>query len=171
MHDFKVKNEERWARLAGKDLICTWKGRRKYEIIGDGKIIAQLSWPKLFGPNAIGESTDGEWEIKRKGYFKYQYSVLNKNSQLLAGTFVRSWDALLSLSSGAVYKFDRRLCLPIHIWLTSDNIPVMRFFRRSFSHVIRIEPEALKNKDLSLLAILGLYIICEENSLYLAGSS
>lgn len=169
MHDFKIKNEERWARLAGKDLICAWKGRRKCEIIGDGKIIAHLSWPESFGPNAIGESADGKWDIKRKGYFKYQYSVLNKDSQLLEGTFVRSWDTLLTLSGGDIYRFDRSFWLPTHAWFTSDNTPIIRFFLRGLRYVIRIEVGALKIKDLSLLAILGLYIIREESALFVLG--
>lgn len=156
--------------MAGKDLICAWKERRKYEIMEDGQMIAQLFWPKPFGSDAIGKSAEGEWEIKRKGYFRYQYSVLNKNSQFLEGTFVRSWDTLLTLSRGDMYKLDRSFLLPTHTWLTSDNTPIIRFFLRGLYYIIRVEDEALKTGDLSLLAILGLYIIREESGWFILGT-
>ena len=148
--------------FVGKDLI--WKRKwfsRKYELTCDEKLIAQIDWPKAFRAYAVVESAEGQWEIKRRGYWRYKYSIYKKDTEILEATFLRSWDTILTFSNGTVYRFDRAVLAPDRIWRTSNNTPLIRYFARIW-YIMQIEPEALKIKELSLLAILGIYLIFEE---------
>jgi hypothetical protein len=153
------------------DLLPRWVQRdladRRYELRAGGSVVATLRWERAWGSLATGETAEGRWTIKRTGFLRPRVTVREAGSETQV--------ALVSLHSGGTtgevkladeHEFRWNGMTPHRAECAFTSVagePLVtfrpRFVMMQSEAEIEIEKRALALPELSLLALLGWYLI------------
>ena len=151
---------------AGQDLKWVQRSARKpaYELRSGEEVIGSLVWQR--SSLAVGEMADRRWTIKREGFWHPRVTVRLADSELNTAVFHPSWSGggIVELTSGRVLRFHAaNLWRSKWEWQETEAEALVRFkSRRGFSKSgadVEITPAAAGFPELSLLAMLGWYLL------------
>jgi hypothetical protein len=137
-----------------------------YELRAGDNSLAALRWQKTFGSLALAESADGTWTFKRSGFLnpKVTVRVLGAEAEVAVFTPGSMGEGTLQLSNGRRYRW-----LNTSFWRSAwafaneagealvDFKPEFVFFKQAAE--VKVEPGAVSVPDLSLLTLLGWYLM------------
>jgi len=137
--------------------------RAEYQLIADGKALASLRWKKAFGSLATAEAADGRWTFKRVGFLRPRVTVRAEGS-VADVAVLEPGTGVLQFSDGHRYHW-----VNTSSWggewafASEDGTVLVRFLFPMASLRMRgrvqVEPEARTQQDLSLLLLLGWYLV------------
>ena len=155
--------------IAGQDArTLTWAHphpfQSQYELRAGDDLLATLRWRSAFGSLADAEAADGHWTFKRVGFLKPSISVRIAGADEDLAAFRVHWDGAGELVLGDGRRYEWR---PANFWHTqwawtdAAGAPLLHFRP---AHLVRqadveVSPAALAVPDLSLLSLLGWYLM------------
>lgn len=156
------------ANMTGPGQTLQWvqrsAGRQAYELRAGEELIGSLVWQR--GSLAVGEIADRRWTVKREGFWHPRVTVRVQDSELDTVVFHPSWrgGGFLELTSGRILRFKAaNLWHSQWDWQEAEGEALVRFrSRRGFLKSgadLEITPAAAGFPELSLLAVLGWYLI------------
>ncbi len=137
--------------------------RAEYQLIADGKALSSLRWKRAFGSLAKAEAADGRWTFKRVGFLRPRVTVRAEGS--VAGV------AMLDPGTGVLQFSDRHRYHWVNTssrrgewaFASEDGTVLVRFLFPMASlrmkGTVQVEPAAGTQQDLSLLLLLGWYLV------------
>jgi hypothetical protein len=155
-----------------KNQIMTWTRRegRHFELTSGDHVFADLSWHSMFGSLAIGATADGQWTIKRVGFFRPRVTVRlpDHDADFATLQYSRYGESVLQLNDGSTYRWkatkrrrSERGFFTADGRLVVSCIPRTKWFR--FEADMLIEPGQEMCRDVSLLVLLGWYRLVLEH--------
>jgi hypothetical protein len=139
--------------------------RNEYQLIADDKALASLRWEKAFGSLATAEAADGRWTFKRAGYLRPRVTVRAEGSEADVATLEPGWtgSGVLQLSDGLRYRWANTSFWSGEWAFVSEAGTVLVRFLPGYSRkkrgTVHVEPEARTLRHLSLLLLLGWYLV------------
>jgi hypothetical protein len=140
--------------------------KREYELRAGDKVVATLRWQKAFGSLALAETTAGAWTFKRSGFLRPKVTVRGLGSEKEVAVFKSSWggEGTLRFSDGPCYQW-QNTSFWRSAWAFANEAgeslvhfkPEVAVFKQSAE--VKVEPGAFSLPDLSLLTVLGWYIM------------
>ncbi len=107
--------------LIGSEL--SWRQPRafklEFELKHGEEVVARFHFPKLFSHEAIGESADGCWKFRRRGFLRRRFEIIPCNNELPIATLIPDmWErgGELVLSKG------RKLHLSSNWWKATHSV-------------------------------------------------
>ncbi|HXF06806.1 MAG TPA: hypothetical protein VNM72_15540 [Blastocatellia bacterium] len=154
--------------VVGQELMWVQPKRltRRYELRVGEDVLATLQWQEMFGSLAVAESADGQWTLKRSGFLRARVTIRVAGSDCDSAVFVAGWwgNGILEFLGGP-----RFIWKPLNFWRSEwawtgvDGALLLRVKRKfTWTKVegrVQIEPTAGSVPQLSLLAILGWYLV------------
>jgi len=130
----------------------------------DNEQVARLIWKNSWGSLATGESADGIWTMKRKGFLHPKITIRSSISDVGIVTMSLGGSGILELAEVPGYRFDRTKQGIAVLDSSGSEILIVRpvvAARSRLEGVIQIEERTrgLPRGLLSLLAILSWYIV------------
>jgi hypothetical protein len=154
------------SEVAGQELKWMQPSARKqaYELRAGDEVIGTLVWRR--SSLAFGETGDRQWSFKREGFWRPRVTVRVPDSELNSAIFHPSWmgGGALELSSGRVLRLGAaNLWHSQWDWQETEGKALVRFkSRRGFlksAADVEITPDAAGFPELSLLVVLGWYLL------------
>jgi hypothetical protein len=146
--------------------------RREYELRSQEDITATLKWQNAFGSLALAETVDQKWTMKRSGFLRPSVTIREADSEQEIAAFRPNWggEGKLQFAQGSWYAWQTTNFWRTH-WLFVNQVgePLVHFnaefestaaiiiFKKAA--VVEIEPRAARIAELSLLAVLGWYLM------------
>lgn len=158
----------RFRDLIGQELMWVQPKRltRRYELRAGEDLSATLQWQKTFGSLAVAESADGQWTIKRSGFLRPRVTIRVAGSDSDIAVFEAGWwgDGILEILGGPRFFWKSlNFWRSEWAWMGADGALLLRvktkFTLTKMEGRVQIEPTAGSIPQLSLLAILGWYLI------------
>jgi len=158
---------KRLAECAGRELL--WAQRSHFSVesqLHDGEeVCARLEWHWGFNPTAEGETEEGRWRFRRRGFFSGVHEIFTAGEdQPLATCRFRWWTGTLRFRDGREWSW-RRESFWGGRWRfeTGSGAPLLHM-RRRFAFpgtraVFRLEPELAASSEASMLTLFGWYLI------------
>jgi hypothetical protein len=139
---------------------------RRYELRADDAVIATLGWETTLGSLATGETAEGRWTLKRAGFLRPRVMARVAGSKIPAATVTLHWDGNgdVNFADGHEFRWARMSFWHSEWAFTSKDGQPLLVFKPKFVMLgagaeIEIEAHALSLPELSLLALLGWYLI------------
>jgi hypothetical protein len=139
--------------------------RREYLLRSNGDELGRLLWDKEQGSLATAQTAGASWTFKRIGFFQPHISARGAGSE---GEFARfelgaGGGGVVHLADGHIFRWNSNLWRSEWAWVNAAGVHGIRF-RRDFSMdkregTVEIVPDALPQRDVPLLVLLGWYII------------
>lgn len=156
------------ANFLGRELIWTSSQaqKRTYELHADTEVVATLYQPSGWRSNRLGSAADGRWTFARVGVFRQRVVICDADSGAEIASLPRTGragNASLALPDGSQYQWrSGSVWGSKWVWLDASEQPLLRF--RQFGALrlqcaVAVEPSAATNQHLSLLAMLGWYLM------------
>jgi hypothetical protein len=144
--------------------------KREYELRSSAELCATLKWQRPLGSLATGESADGIWTFKRLGFLRPRVNIRAEGSIESYALYEAGWagGGRLLFPDAHGYFWRQRSFWHNEWAFESERGDVVCQFRAGIS-VFRQKTQlsiiGRKNNipDLSLLAILGLYLMILSN--------
>ena len=139
--------------------------RNEYQLIADGKTLASLRWEKAFGSLATAEAADGRWTFKRVGFLRPRVTVRAEGSEADVATLEPGWmgSGVLQFSDGHRYRWANTSFWGGEWAFASEAGTVLVRFLPGYSRkkrgTVHVESEARTLQHLSLLLLLGWYLV------------
>jgi hypothetical protein len=145
---------------------------REYELRAGNEVVATLRWQKTLGSLALAESADGAWTFKRSGFLSPRITVRRPDSEADVGVFKPGWrgEGMLRLLEGRGYQWlntsfwhsewafaDEAGKPLVHFKTEFEPAAVFAIFKHAAE--VTFEPSAFSVLDLSLLTLLGWYLM------------
>jgi hypothetical protein len=139
---------------------------RQYELTAGPDVVGGLKWESMFGSLATAEAAEGTWTFKRAGFLSPRLTVRKpgSDSDLAVLRIGFKGDGILHGPQRRNYQWQR-----INFWrsewaFASETGRQLISFDPDFSLLkhaatVKVEPEALRLEDLSLLTALGWYVM------------
>ena len=129
-------------------------------------MLATLRWQKAFGSLALAETASGTWTFKRSGFLRPKVTVRVPGSETEVAVFTAGWggEGTLSLPNGRSYHWQSTNFWQSK-WAFTDEAgePLVQFKAEfaffKLSAEVNVKPGAVALPDLSLLAVLGWYLM------------
>jgi len=125
-----------------------------------------VTWQKAFGSLALAEATSGTWTFKRSGFLRPKVTVRVPESDTEVAVFAAGWggEGTLSLSNGRSYHWQSTNFWQSKWAFTNEAGEPIVQFKAEFAFLklsaeVNVEPVAVALPDLSLLAVLGWYLM------------
>jgi hypothetical protein len=146
--------------------------KREYELHAGDEVVATLRWQKTFGSLALAETAEGAWTFKRSGFLRPKVTVRVPGSESETAVFNPSWggEGTLRFSDGRCYLwqhasfwrsewvFANEAGEPLaHFKATLEASAAVVFCKHAAE--VKFEPRAAAVPDLSLLTVLGWYLM------------
>lgn len=156
---------------AGRELV--WRARGIYSRTFDltdpscdgSEPYATLTWRRGLFPPADGETSEGRWELRPRGFWHSRILVVPAGSATPAGAFLPGWiGGVLRFEDGRRFRW-HRVSWWRSAWAfeTADGTPLVRLRHRfawlRAAATIVIEPAAAETPEAPLLALLGWYLM------------
>jgi hypothetical protein len=139
---------------------------REFELRAGEEVVGTLRWQKAFGSLALAEAADGAWTFKRAGFLCPRVTVRLPGSEMEVAEFKPGWagEGTLRLADGRSYQWQKTSFWRSE-WAFAGEVgtalvhfkPEFAFFKHAAE--VRVEPAAVAVPDLSLLALLGWYLM------------
>jgi hypothetical protein len=140
--------------------------KREFELLCGNEVVGTLRWQKAFGSLALAEGADGAWTFKRSGFLRPKVTVRPAGSETEAAVFKPSWggEGTLSFSDGRCYQWHHTSFWHSEWAFTNEAGEPLVHFKPDFAlfkHAaeVTLEPSAVSVPDLSLLTLLGWYLM------------
>lgn len=145
---------------------------RWFELRAGDELAATLGWKTSCGTLAAAESGDGRWTFKRVGFLNPRVTVREAGSQIDLAIFWPRWlgDGTLEFANGRIFRWQST-----NFWGTnwmfaaSDGTPLVTFKEGSreaklsdlfkTQAFVEIQPQARDLPELSLLVMIGWYLM------------
>lgn len=148
--------------------MLTWtkvprKRPRMYELSQGDNVYARLTWQKLGGSHALGESQAGSFSFKRVGFFSTKVTIRTTESDLDIGYFYPTMlgGGRIELRDGRMWKIKAMgLFQPRYVVFDNSERAVLNFKVKGFgsgSELTFAKPYP-DEKTAYLLAIIGWYV-------------
>ncbi len=135
-------------------------------LASDGQVYATVTWVKVWGSLAIGESADGRWTLKRVGFLRPRVTVRSEgsHSDLAVVTMDFGGGGKVAFSDASAFTF-RRMGFWRPVLSLEDSTgrkvftltPSSRLGKRGAT--LKLEEEAARSSwRTSLLAVVAWYI-------------
>jgi hypothetical protein len=134
--------------------------------VADGEKVATLTWAKSRGSLATGESAEGDWTLKRLGFLRPRVTVREAGSDTDLAVLSMNWvgEGAVVFSDGETFQFERSGFWHPQ-WSMSDSRggrllllkPDVGWKKKKAD--VQIEDAPTPSKRISLLAILGWYVL------------
>jgi hypothetical protein len=139
---------------------------RRYELRAGDAVLGTLCWENLWGSLAKGETAEGRWTLKRAGFLRPRVTVRVAGSDAQAALVTLHWDGNgdVNLADGREFRWTRMSFWHSEWAFTTTGGEPLLVFRPKFAMMrseaeIDIEAQALSSPELSLLALLGWYLM------------
>ena len=156
--------------VAASSAELVWSRTRTFpnawELRGGEDLLGTLRWPRRFGSEAEGETSEGRLIFKCTGFLAMRTEVIDAATGARAAFFQRQFSG----KGEVTFPDGRRVLWTFQGWVpriplftTADGFPIMRFplelrwFRPK--ETLEIEETARAMNELPLLALLGRYLI------------
>ena len=140
--------------------------KRAFELRSGEEVLGTLRWNSSFGSLAEGLAADGHWTFKRTGFFSPQITVRPHNSESNLAVFTPNWKAegVVQYAAGQSFRW-----VGIGFWRSQwafakvsgerlmDFVPHASFLKRSAD--VKVTPEGFQIAELSLLVLMGWYLM------------
>jgi len=152
----------------GQDLMWTPRNvsGREHELRAGETVLARLVRPSLWRERRIGTAANGSWAFARAGFWCTRVVVTDEQSGAEVASLARSgWSGkgTLTLPDGREYRWrNGSVWGSKWTWLDTGDQPLMRFKQTGAFKVrctVVIEPAAAGDPHLTLLAMLGWYLM------------
>lgn len=156
--------------LADAHAEMVWTRTRTFpnawELRAGEELVGTLRWPRFFRSNAEGETSEGRLISKCTGFLSMRTEATDAATGERAAVFQRRFGG----NGEVTFPDGRRVLWTCQGWFpriplfsTSDGFPIMRFPAQSrwlrSTETLEIEETARGMRELSLLALLGRYLI------------
>jgi hypothetical protein len=145
---------------------------RWFELRAGEHLVATLGWQTSCGTLATAESAEGRWTFKRLGFLNPRVTVREAGSEIDMATFWPSWmgDGALEFAYGRAFRWQST-----NFWATrwcftdEGGTPLLAFepgaekaklsdmFKQQA--LVQIQPQARAVPELSLLVLVGWYLM------------
>ena len=139
---------------------------RRYELRAGDAVIATLGWETAWGSLATGETAEGRWTLKRAGFLRPRVMVRMAGSKTQAAIVTLHWDANgdVKLADGHEFRWTRMSFWRSAWAFTDTRGQPLLVFKPKFDMLgskaeIEVKAQALSLPDLSLLTLLGWYLM------------
>jgi len=139
---------------------------RRYELRAGDVVVATLCWGNPWGSLATGETAEGRWTLKRAGFLQPRVTIRVTGSDAQAGIVTLHWagNGDVQLADGHAFRWTRTGFWHSEWAFTSTGGELLvvfkpKFVMMGFEAEIEIEARALSLPELSLLALLGWYLM------------
>jgi len=139
---------------------------RQYELRAGDEVLGTLSWMKTFGTAALAFCAEGQWIFERPGFFARKVEVRDAGTGTQVALFQPNWrgDGLLKLVDGRTFQWVHTSFWGTQwLFVGAAGEPLLHFRSRSrrfkMTASVGIAPSALPAKELSLLTMLGWYLM------------
>ena len=139
---------------------------RVFELRSAEEVVATLRWNSTFGSLADAVAADGHWTFKRTGFFRPQITIRACKSDSNLAVFTPNWNAegALEFSTGKSFRWTGTGFWRSQ-WAFSkangerliDFEPHASFVKKSA--VVKVTPEGFQFAELSLLILIGWYLM------------
>lgn len=163
---------EMLAAYAGQEVTWTPSpaAKRTYELRAGADVFATLTQPSWWRQDRIGVAADGQWTFARVGVFRSRLVITDTTSGVEAASFTSSgWTGKgeLTLPDGRSYQWSSgSVWGSKRVWLDETGQPVLRFRQYGvlrWQCAVTVEPRAATEPHLTLLAMLGWYLMLLAN--------
>jgi len=146
--------------------------QNRYELRSGDNLVATLEFPKAFGSLANATAADGRWTFKRVGFFSTRITIRIEGQEDELAIYHPKWtgsEGRLQFTSGVEYIWKvANFWATQFVWQIGDQ-PIIQYrpgldesnVSDWFKTQARVEilPEAAGIKELSLLVLLGWYLM------------
>jgi hypothetical protein len=147
--------------------------KRSFELTAGGVIYGRLEFPTAFSTLAQAAIGIEQWSFKRLGCLSPHVKIRQANSRVDLGTFYPHWtgtEGEIQFSAGGTFYWKvANFWATRFILYTSDGQELITYLSRSkdrkFSNLFKLQaqvviaPEAWQMKVLSILVLLGWYLV------------
>jgi hypothetical protein len=137
----------------------------EYHLQSGTDLLAILKWQKSWGSLASAESADGKWTFKRQGFFHTSVTIRPVGSDSNIAIFHPNWigNGILVFPDGQIFKWNK-LNFWHNEWAFTSDGKILVHFKPKFKLTkletqVEIDKDSLNKKELSLLVILGWYLM------------
>lgn len=133
--------------------------KRQYELYGGSELLATLRWENLLGSLATAAAADGSWTFQRASFFqKHVVARLAASGEEVAQLKRNpGGSGVLLFNDARQYKWaNTSFWRNEWVWRTNKDIPLIYFKK---AKELELSPLALSQPVLSLLAVLGWYLL------------
>lgn len=146
--------------------------QNRYELRSGEQVVATLEFPKTFGSLAIAAAADGRWTFKRVGFFSTRITVRVEGLEDELAVYHPKWtgtEGKLQLAGGEVYTWKvANFWATQFVWMAGEQ-PLILFrpgvedsgisdwFKTQAR--VEIQPQAAGLKHVSLLVLMGWYLM------------
>ena len=137
----------------------------EYELRSGNDVLATLRWREVFGPLAEGQAADGHWTFNCGGFFRQRVTVRLAGQDADLAVFRWPWrgSGLVEFQDGRKFRFFRTPDFWCRTYAFEDihGQQFLQFDLNWFGTSVKLEtkPMAKSLPELTLLSILGLYIL------------
>jgi hypothetical protein len=139
---------------------------RHYELRADDALIASLRWERPWGSLATGQTAEGTWTLKRAGFLRPRVTVRAAGSDSDAAIVQLQWGGIgdVQLADGHHFRWTRVTFWHSEWAFTDAGGEPLLVFKPNFTKMrreaeIEIGPHSLALPELSLLSLLGWYLM------------
>jgi hypothetical protein len=139
---------------------------RRFELRAGDTVLATLCWENSWGSLATGETAEGRWTLKRAGFLRPRITVRVAGSDAEAAVVTLQWSGNgdVQLTDGHQFRWARMNFWHSEWAFTNTGGEPLLVFKPKFVMMgseaeIEIEAQALSLPELSLLALLGWYLM------------
>ncbi len=149
--------------LVGQELawVPTEESTSRYTLLAGEVVLATLEMSDRTA-TARAEAAEGSFTIKREGSFREGVVVQTTEDGPVLATFTKGWrGGMLRFTDGRMYKWgNSNFWRRRKAWMEPSGVPLVEL-ATTFSRrlLVTVTPQAVMIPELSLLAILGLYIV------------
>lgn len=133
----------------------------------DDEVLANLKFPSIFSYKAKGETSVGNWVLKKKGFFKPTINIYHKDGKQVLMSFPYNFNKgtqkPITFPSLNIYQWKRvSMWTGTHGWYMNDELifefkMIISFRKKTIS--TSFKKANLPEEDLSVLLLLGTYLL------------
>jgi hypothetical protein len=139
---------------------------REFELHAGDEVVGTLRWQKTFGSLALAEAADGAWTFKRSGFLRPRVTVRLPGSEPEVAVLEPGWrgEGSLVCSDGRWHRW-QNISFWRSEWAFADDVgETLVHFAPEFAFLghaaeVKFGPRAASVPDLSLLTLLGWYLM------------
>jgi len=147
-----------------KELKWVQRDSRNDELVSGKEVLGKLQWTSKLRSLVTAESADGKWTFKRGGFLRPKITIreYGKDNDLYTANIGWNGEATLWLPDQGRFRWVPNIWHTKWTLMINDEKEIMSIQLDGFSKVsgnVSIEDTSVSIQTLSLLALLGWYLI------------